>query len=327
MSKNENMQHLLSVPVASVLAFYGKRADHRRYMYYSPFRDESEPSMKVTEFQDGTWVWHDYGTGENGGVLDMVCKLEGNESHRNAYEVLSKISGRPVEMPAMQVYGKRAPKKGSETGIVVVSVSERFTNASLLSYFTNVRFIPTEVLDRYCVQVKYYAKSAPQVRHFAAGFHNNSGGFALRGTGRVKINSAWALSTLSPNGCFIREEDACFEKGDLFEGFVNFLSKITYRYQAGLGLEPGMDSCVLHSASNVAKCHDWVLRHRQIRTFFDNDEAGDKATEMVKGWCKESGIDFKDGRCAYLGYNDINEALVARNTELRRKSLKGMSPS
>lgn len=81
---NSEMEMLLSTPVDRVLAFFGKNTAHRNYMYYSPFRDESEPSMRVTvDHSTGQWVWADFGgmpspgkRVDGGGCLDMVMRLK-----------------------------------------------------------------------------------------------------------------------------------------------------------------------------------------------------------------------------------------------------------
>ena len=42
-------ERLLSIPVATVLEHFGCRTDHRGQMYFSPFRDEREPSFHVSD--------------------------------------------------------------------------------------------------------------------------------------------------------------------------------------------------------------------------------------------------------------------------------------
>jgi DNA primase len=42
------------------------------YWYYSPFRNETQPSFKVNERLN---VWYDHGMGEGGTILDLSAKL------------------------------------------------------------------------------------------------------------------------------------------------------------------------------------------------------------------------------------------------------------
>ena len=84
-------------------------------------------------------------------------------------------------------------------------------------------------------------------------------------------------------------------------------------------MEPGADVCVLNSTSNVSRAKDWVLAHAKVRTFFDNDASGDQATREVAGWCAEAGLDFRDGRGAYLAVNDLNDAWTAELSRRRER--------
>ena len=326
MSDSADKKLLLSIPVVDVLAHYGKRVDHRGYMYYSPFRDEATPSMRVTVNRaDGTWMWADYGgvpSGgkfvDGGGCLDLVCRLGNLSGYGEAMAVLEEIAagtGREVIRRESEAFRRQAPKA---SGIVIDAVSPEFTRRSLVRYATKVRGIPMSLLSRYCRQVTYHTKADASRTYTVIGFPNNAGGWALRGSGDGrKINSVWGLSTIGSDGTLRKDASASSDKCLLFEGFMDFLSFLSWRGTDS----PGADVCVMHSASNAVHVRDYVLAHDKVRTFFDNDEAGTRATEMVRAWCGEAGKDFKDGRTAYSEYNDVNdawkEALQRRNGESR----------
>ena len=265
---------LLAIPVSDVLAYFGKRTGHRGYMYYSPFRDEREPSMRVTvNSADGTWVWADYGgspTGgrrvDGGGVLEMVRRLSGVSGDSGAVSVLREIAaGRGCpEVPDVS-----PPER--ETGIVIDDVSAVFTSGPVRRYATRVRRIPEPLLGRYCRQVRYHPRSDPSRSYIAIGFPNNAGGWALRGRGAgAKLNSAWGLTTLGPDGSLMADGRAASTRGLLFEGFMDFLSYLAWR---GV-LEPGADVCVLHSASNIVHAREWALSHGAVRSFFEAYKSG-----------------------------------------------------
>lgn len=308
-----NNQHLLTIPVDDVLAHFGKSAVHRGYMYYSPFRSESNRSMRVTvNAADGTWIWYDHGMGEGGGCLQMVMRLMGTSSEKEAMQELERIAeSRGLSVIAEEVRESR--RKASKTEpLRVVAVSDGITSRKLRNYFTITRCIPEDILNRYCKEISYRTRSDGRLMS-AAGFPNNGGGYAVRGCGKFKMNyGQTSISTFSNDGVLLADGSASCGKGDMFEGFVNFLSKIVFlRENTPATMSTGIDSCVLHSASMVSHAREWVLAHTAIRTFFDNDAAGDRATETVRSWCAEAGIDFKDGRSAYREYNDINDALQA----------------
>ncbi len=318
---------LLTIPVVDVLTYFGKRADHRSYMYYSPFRDESSPSMRVTVKPDGTWIWADFGSSpkeghrvDGGGILDMVKRLSGVHSDKEAWDVLGEI-GRTRGIEVIREESRENVRKVKDSGIVVDDVSCDFTRKSLVNYAVNVRRIPQDILSRYCRQVTYHSKSDPSHSYTVIGFPNNAGGFAMRGSTRNrKLNNIWGISTLGPDGVLRKDASAVSPKCATFEGFMDFLSYLSWRGVA----EPGMDVCILHSASNAVHAKEFLLSHESVRTFFDNDEAGTKATELVRDWCDEKGLDFKDGRSAYPDYNDINEAWQAVK---ERRNSKGTDKS
>lgn len=319
---------LFTIPVADVLSWFGKRVDHRGYMYYSPFRDEAQPSMRVTvNPSDGTWMWADYGgspelgkKADGGGCLDMVRRLGNFANDEAAVAELKRIAAsRGVSVIEEE---SRSARKAADkpAGIVVDDVSLRFTRRNLVRYADSERGIPEDVLSRYCRQVTYHARSNASRRFTVIGFPNNAGGYALRGTGapqRSKRNSVSGISTFSPDGTFRPEGDVSSEKCVLFEGFFDFLSYMVWK---GVK-EPGMDACVLNSTSNLLQAKSWIVSHGSVRCFFDNDEAGEQATRKVESWCRKAGLDFKDGRTAYKGYDDVNEAWTAELSR-RRERLK-----
>ncbi len=268
--------------------------------------------MRVTvNPNDGTWVWADFGgTPENGqktdggGILHMVKRLGNVTSDKEAFEILEEIA-RKHGINVIKEEIKTNKKQSKDSGIVIEDVSMTFNRKALLNYGTQTRRIPKNTLEHYCRQVRLHYKSSPNKSYYFIGFPNNAGGYAMRGTGKnQKLNNIWGLSTISPDGTLMKNAATKSDKCAIFEGFMDFLSYLSWRNVK----TPGMDICILHSASNTIHAKEWILSHKNVRTFFDNDEAGQKATDMIEKWCNENGIDFKDGRIAYANHNDINEA-------------------
>ena len=328
---------LFTIPVVDVLSFYGKRVDHRGYMYYSPFRDESAPSMRVTVSpKDGTWVWADFG-GEpgsgtkvsGGGIIDMVRLLEGlsadtKENRSVAFRRLRDIASSRGYAVIEEESREERRKARRPAGIVLDDVQEGFTRRNLVRYASVERGIPLSLLERYCRQVTYHSVADPSRRFTVIGFPNDGGGYALRGTGspqRSKRNYLSGVSTFSADGTHAPGASVAGTKCVLFEGFFDFLAWMAWR---GVR-EPGMDACVLNSTANLAQARSWILSHGSVRSFFDNDGAGDRATETLAAWCAEEGKDFRDGRGAYEGVDDVNEAWCAALE--KAKELQRCSPA
>ena len=90
----------------------------------------------------------------------------------------------------------------------------------------------------------------------------------------------------------------------VFEGFFDFLSFIERRRTAP-GILPGCDICVMNSVANLKRSLDFILGHRRIDLFLDNDKAGrDTSEAIVKA---APGIDVMDHSGEYAGYGDLNE--------------------
>lgn len=337
MSNLDSNQLYLTIPVVDILSWYGKRVDHRGYMYYSPFRDEAAPSMRVTvNPADGTWVWADYGgsptlgrKSDGGGVIEFVARLEGldpssKEDRSRAASVLRQIAS-SKGVAVIETESLRERRRAERpVGIVLDRVEDGFTRKNLVSYMCGERGIPRPLLDRYCRQVTYHPRSNSS-RHFTVvGFPNNAGGYTLRGTGdpgRAKRNYLSGITTISSDGTYSPGGEATSERCALFEGFVDFLSWLAWR-----GVEvPGMDVCVLNSTSNLAQSGEWVRSHGVVRSFFDNDEAGDGATRELARVCSAAGLDFKDGRGAYPKHDDINDAWKAELALRKGRSRGGAS--
>ena len=69
------IQHIKQIAITDYLQQQGyapARVQGIHYWYYSPLRNESTPSFKVnTECNQ----WYDFGSGEHGDIIDLVCAL------------------------------------------------------------------------------------------------------------------------------------------------------------------------------------------------------------------------------------------------------------
>lgn len=70
------------------------------------------------------------------------------------------------------------------------------------------------------------------------------------------------------------------------------------------------DAVVLNSVVNLSKAIPFLEQHSTIHAFFDNDEAGRRATAELKRSCPHSTV--VDQSYFYLAYKDLNEYLLAK---------------
>lgn len=304
---------LRSIRMVDLLAHFGKRVDHVGYMYYSPFRDEDSPSMRIKN-RNGLDIWVDYGADltdadrasgkkfHGGGLIDMAMEL-GGLSKREAIDLLKEL--RPAEAMMMDIqHTPPAPvRKEDEGSVVIESVSETFSNRRLISYSENERRIPRDVLSRYCREVRYHVRSNPSRSFVKIGFPNNEGGWTLRGS-RGKISSASGITTFDASGSHTPEPST--SRAFVFEGFFDFLSWVVWNGAGG----QKVDACVLNSVSNLSRAVNWISAHKEVAVCFDNDQAGRKALANLREWCPDCRV--HDCSETYREYNDLNDFFVDR---------------
>ena len=83
---DENQKvRIMGYPIENVLAHFRKRTEHREEMYFSPFRDEAEPSFHIKRSEN---VWMDFGTGQGVSIMIQVHQRFNKQSifrHQSAH--------------------------------------------------------------------------------------------------------------------------------------------------------------------------------------------------------------------------------------------------
>ena len=270
-------------------------------LYRSPLREETHPSFKVDTEKN---LWIDYAEGKGGSIIDLCVRLEGC-TLLEAIRLLGRNA--PDYTACSSQKADRAMKRSSKP-MASASGARRLTGISdtlpphLQKYLTEERCINIEKAMPFLRCISYEVGG----RHYQAiGFANQSGGYELRDNGMFK-------GTIAPKDITPiftdRADPVC-----IFEGFMDFLSFLSMKE------EFTNHYLVMNSVSNVARSIRY-LNERQvfsIRTFFDNDEAGRRATaDFVK-----AGFKVEDMSVHYRDFKDLNEYHVHRV----RKQQKGQS--
>lgn len=262
--------------------------------YISPFRCEKEASLFVNIRKN---VWYDFGD-IGGNALDFVIRYR-NSNVKDALEFLEQMFGNnftPTPPPIPKTEKPAEPLK--EDVFLLESVNPFGTSAkSLVAYITETRKINSEIAPRYLKEVRYSNRTNGKT-YFAVGFENLSGGYEIRNPFFKSSLGVKDMSLIKGNGA----------GGELmiFEGFMDFLSKLTLD---GIHiLTP--DVLILNSVSYAEKAIQFVKEkgYKKISGFFDNDKAGGEATEKFKA---EFGEAFSDNRSDYQGFKDLNECLIS----------------
>ena len=253
-----------------------RKAKSHYGMYYSPFREETTPSMKVDFTKN---LWYDFGSGDGGTMIDLVMKLN-NCCFREAMNKLENNEIPNFILPEKSVFN--TPCK------TILKKVALLKNSALTDYLSE-RCINIETASRQCSEV-YYSIGAKHL--FAVGFKNDAGGYELR--------NKYFKGTVSPKGIttFTVPTDDCM----VFEGFMDYLSYLTIKNQ----LLPQTNTVVLNSAVYIDKAFDFLKNHNVIHTCLDNDCAGKEILSKIKNNCPK----INDLSCLYENHKDLNEYLV-----------------
>ena len=247
------------------------------YWYYSPLRNESTPSFKVNTERN---QWYDFGSGEHGDIIDLVCAL-----HRcTISEAIRLLSG--AKQVAHQEFSFGGERKISERKLEILS-AQPLTNPYLLRYFAE-RGISLSIANRYCSEIRYNNTNRT---YYAIGFANDAGGWEIRSPYFKGCIAPKAITTI------IKATDVL----QIFEWFMDFLSWQT------LNPSSTCDTIVLNSLALLPRIQEKIKGYKQVESFLDNDDAGRKSFEVLKQFYPH----VIDGSVRYGAHKDLNEWLVA----------------
>lgn len=296
--------------------------DHGYYgMYHSPFRDDTNASLKV-DYNKNLWI--DFGSNDGGTMIDLIMRIN-NYSLNEAMQELNQYNNTSVNLHDNTTAQQQSQSfsfhgNNSNKNIPAITIQKvlPITHKALIDYLSE-RKIDLDIARQYCSEIHY---SVNGKSFFAIGFPNDSKGWILRsepfkGCTSMEVTAYnGANSTNSP-------KESCL----VFEGFTDFLSYLTLMNT----LVPQEDVIVLNSLSNLPKTIDSLKGYKEIHTYLDNDNPGKKATLTIK----QTHPAVIDQSVKYTGYKDLNEYLISirqiqqkekPKVEVRRKPSKGFRP-
>ena len=249
------------------------------YWYCSPLRNECTPSFKVNTDRN---QWYDFGTGEHGDIIDLVCAL----FRCSISEAIDRLSG--AKQVTHQVFSFGGERKISERKLKILSV-QPLSNPNLLRYIAE-RGIPHSIANRFCSEIRYNNTNRT---YYAIGFANDALG--------------WEIRNVYFKGCIAPKAVTTIKRGtdrlQIFEGFMDFLSWQT------LNPSSTCDTIVLNSLALLPRIQEKIKGYKQVESFLDNDEAERKSFDVLKQFCPS----IIDGSVRYRTHKDLNEWLVSQS--------------
>lgn len=250
-----------------------------RGMYLSPLRQERTASFSVSYDKN---LWHDFGTGEGGSIIDLVARMEGCSEVEAARRLAAGKHGTLGPIHA------ELPRASEPTPPRLVVFSDReLIHPALVGYLTG-RGIDAVIARTYCREMRYTIGGK---EYFAIGFRNDAGGWELRNPRFKGSSTPKNIST------FDNDSDTVM----VFEGFIDFLSYLSLKANP----TPAIDTTVLNSVTNLQKAVPFLSRHKVVHAFLDNDQAGRKALARLEESLPSSEV--IDQSVFYRDYKDLND--------------------
>ncbi|GAB3939262.1 toprim domain-containing protein [Larkinella terrae] len=290
--------------------------------YRSPFRKEAEPSFH-TSFIGGKWIWNDFGD-KGGTVIDFVMRQQNLTSIKDALSFLddmfqpglfSNQAPRPQTRPELFSFQQQAHREAVENFLEDRQLefidAQPIRRSLILSYLADERHIPASLAQRYLQEVRY-RNLATGKEYFAFGMENQAGGFEIR-VASSKYNFKSALKardiTIIPGNAAERST------AHVFEGMTDFLS---YLVLTGADHLPD-DAIIMHSLSSFHRAvgHIRSQNYQTVKTYLDNDKAGQQGTERFKA---EFGAILLPQGEAFAPHHDLNDLLRARRSQQKPSS-------
>lgn len=272
----------------SSIGILPKKRTRKGFMYCSPFRNEKEASFIVFQADNH---WYDYGTGENGSLIDLVCKIY----NATAPGALSILSGTNIQANPFSFEKQEA----IDSSIQIKHV-QKLQNRALIQYLEK-RYIPFNIASIYLEEVYYTAYEGQTTQYFAIAFRNDKAGYELRNGFKSKNFPKGFKGSTTPK--YITEIPGNETTINLFEGFMDYLSYLVYFKLS----RPDNSTIILNSTSNIRKIENRLSKAEKIYSYLDNDKGGNEAL----AWLKEINPNVENkSEQLYPDHKDFNEFLI-----------------
>lgn len=250
----------------------------------SPFRNETEPSFYVNINKN---VWYDFGEDEGGTVVDLIMKLH-NISIIEALNILRENS--------FSFSQQTLPITNLEPIFNIDKIC-KIQKPGLISYLHS-RKIDVSIAKKYCKEIYHsYNTIKPGSNnvikpYYAIAILNDKGGYEIR--------NKYFKGCLGPKAITTIKNDS--ETLNVFESFSDFLSYLTL-----MSNKRNEDFIITNSTAMAKNAIEFLPIYRSVKTYFDNDGSGLKATKLIEQNCK---TEFLDESQKYKDYKDVNEYLL-----------------
>ena len=285
-----NCKQFNTIPLEEVLLSLGHlptKQNEKEAWYLNPFATESQASFKINKSLN---KWYLFSEGIGGNNVDLLKKY----LNKTTSEVL--IWAEDQSFSSFQNQNIPYQKfENSSKNYEILDVKE-IQHPALLEY---LRERKVENQTQFLYEIHYRMKDK---NNFGIGFKNDSGGYEIRNKYSKICLGRKDVSTIK-NGA---------ESLRVFEGFFDFLS---FKNVENFLVKEPSDYLISNSVSMISNIKNSLENYENIELYFDNDDAGNRAVEMIKNENKNA----EDCRVLYSDFKDLNDWLVHKNLSNERQ--------
>jgi hypothetical protein len=283
------------------LGYQPQKIRESDYWYFSPFKNEKEPSFKINRNKN---IWYDHGYGRGGKLVDFViefyrCDISEALQKISSFHPQNNFQNNAVRSQFHLHENSLVDNKDArETAIKIIAAKQPIQDLMLCRYLLQRR-IDKSIAYSYCHEVHFTSGDTDKI-YTAIGFKNNAGGYELR--------NEYFKGSSSPK--YVSYLDNGAKNISVFEGFFDFISyeSVNKNQREDLTDLPNrhMNFLILNSLSFFERSLLLMEKHQSIHLFLDHDNAGRIYTNLA---LKRS-LQFKDESKLYKGYKDLNDWMM-----------------
>jgi len=274
----------IQISIRNVLesfSLFPSKGNSKTAFYFAFDREEKTPSLFVNFVKN---IAFDFGTGKK---YDIVSLVQGIKlcSVSEALEYLSQFD--------FSFQQQICNITKDESRYEISSISEVKHNA-LIQYLKERR------IENNIHLLKEIHYKISNKKYFGIGFKNDANGYEVRNKYSKICIGRKDITTIKNKSNNLR----------IFEGFMDYLSFIQMKKTLEEQLS---DYVILNSVSMIFKLKKIIENYEKIELYFDNDEAGNRATNEVR----QLNPYVEDNRVLYQNYKDLNDFIIGKFSLLR----------
>ena len=281
-----NCSQAKNISIRAVLESFSlnpSKENSRTAFYFALDREEKTPSLSV-DFSKNTAF--DFGTGKNYDSISIVQTMKGC-SVSDALKYLEQFN---FSFQEQNLKLENLPK-----GYEIIEV-KKIQHPALLDYLKSRN---VEDQKKWVEEIHYRMNDK---NYFGIGFKNDSGGYEIR--------NAYSKICLGKKDITSIKNDS--KDVRIFEGFFDFLS---FKKVENYLEKQRSDYIILNSVFMINKIKNDLGNYQNIELYFDNDDAGTRAVEIIKTDLKNA----EDCRILYSSFKDLNDWLIQNNPTEERQ--------